>query len=119
MHIRNTSLVLALAAVLLLAQTVSIVDAAHKSKTDPDKRKAAEVQTVSDEKTKMAKNDEKRKAFGDYKVAFDAWKTAKETYKTTKKSGVQMDIDAKKVLLDAAKIAKDKSYRNYILEQKK
>ena len=75
MHIRNTSIVLALAAVLLLAQTVSIVDAAHKSKTDPDKRKVAEVQTVSDKKDKNVKNDEKRKAFATYKDAFNAWKS--------------------------------------------
>ena len=119
MHIRNTSLVLALAAVLLLAQTISVVDAAHKSKTDIDKRKAAEAQDVSDKKSKVVKNDEKRKAFAAYKVAFDAWKTAKDSYKTAKKSGVQTDIDAKKVLLDAAKITKDEALRNYILEKEK
>ena len=119
MHLRNTSTVLVLAAVLLLAQTVSIVDAAHKSKNDPDPRKAAEAQDVSDKKSKVEKNNEKRKAFAAYKDAFDAWKTAKDAYKTAKKSGVQTDIDAKKVILDAAKITKDAALKNYNNEKKK
>ena len=113
MHVRNTSTILVLAAVLLLAQTISVVDAAHKSANDPDPKKVAEAQDVADKKAKVEKNDEKRKAFAAYKDAFDAWKSAKDAYKTAKKSGVQTDIDAKKVILDVAKIAKDEALKKY------
>ncbi len=124
MHVRNTSTILVLAAVLLLAQTVSVVDAAHKSKNDPDPRKESKKKTDPKKvpTTKQIKNDEKRKAFQAYKVAFDAWIDAKVEYKNAKKSGVQIDIDAKKVILDAAKTAKDaalKEYNLYLKWQKK
>ena len=119
MHLRNTSTVLVLAAVLLLAQTISVVDAAHKSANDPDPRKIDEKKTTDDKKDKKIKNDAKRKAFLAYKASFDAWKTAKEVHKTAKIIGIQTDIDAKKVILDAAKIAKDAALKNYNNEKNK
>ena len=72
MHVRNTTTILVLAAVLLLAQTVSVVDAYHKSKNDPDPKKVTEAQVAADKKDKVEKNDEKRKAFNAYKDAFEA-----------------------------------------------
>ncbi len=105
-----------LAIVLLLAQTVSVVDAHHD--TDPRNKEARSTAEVKSEDydnqgNKKVVIEEKKDTFLAYKVAFVAWKTAKENYKSAKKSGVQDDIDATKVILDAAKITKDKAYVDY------
>jgi len=113
MHVKTASVVIVLVTVLLLAQTVSIVEAHHKPKDKGEIRKTAEKKSEDFDKDKKIKYDEKRKAFKAYKVAFKAWKIAKESWKTAKISGDQTVIDAKKVILDAAKIIKDKALKEY------
>lgn len=115
MNLKITSVVIVLVAVLLLAQSITVVEAKHKAKDAGDARKSAETKSVPYDKQGNLKTviDEKRKAFLAYKTAFDAWKITKEEYKTAKISGVQTTIDAKKVLLDAAKITKDKAWKTY------
>jgi hypothetical protein len=105
-----------LATVLLLAQTVSVVDAHH----DTDPRNEAARSTAEEENKNLDNqgNDkdvikEKRDAFVAYKEAFGAWKTAKENYKTAKSSGVEDDINSTKIILDAAKLTKDDAYKSY------
>lgn len=117
MHLKTTSVVLVLAAVLLLAQTVSIVDATHKSKNDKDPRKVAEEREKDLDKVKETKNIDKRKAFNDYLVTFKEWKIAKQEYKTAKSSGDQTVIDAKKIILDKAIITKDEALKKYVLSK--
>ena len=121
MHVKTVSIVIVLVTVLLLAQTVSIVDAHHKSKDKGETRKAAETKSKDyDPQGNLKKTiDEKRKAFIAYKIAFKAWKIAKEEYKIAKGSGDQTTIDAKKVILDAAKITKDKALKEYQDAKKK
>ncbi len=102
--------------VLLLAQTVSVVDAHHDA--DPRNKEARDTAEVKSEDYDNQGNkkeviEEKRAAFLAYKEAFLAWKTAKENYKSAKSSGVQDDIDATKVIFDAAKITKDNAYEDY------
>ena len=113
MHVKTASVVIVLVIVLLLAQTVSIVDAHHKPKDKGEIRKATEKK--SDEITENLKKtiDEKREAWVAYKAAFKAWKIAKEAWKTAKISGDQTVIDAKKVILDAAIIVKDKALKEW------
>ncbi len=115
MNLKITSVVIVLVAVLLLAQTVSIVEAKHKAKDTGEERKSAETKSDDYDNEGNLKTiiKEKRDAFVAYKVAFDAWKIAKEDYKAAKTSGVQTTIDAKKVILDAAKITKDKAFKTY------
>ena len=102
--------------VLLLAQTVSVVEGHHN--TDPRNkaaREAAETKSedYDNEGNKKEVIEEKKEAFVAYKAAFAAWKTAKENYKSAKSSGVQDDIDATKIIFDAAKITKDNAYQDY------
>ncbi len=120
MNLKITSVVIVLVAVLLLAQTVSIVEAKHKAKDTGETRKAAETKSVDYDNEGNLKTTikEKRDAFVAYKVAFDAWKTAKDSYKTAKKSGVLTDIDAKKVILDKAIIVKDTALKKYLDSKK-
>ena len=103
-------------AVLILAQTVSFVDAHHD--TDPRNKAARETaetksEDYDNEGNKKEVIEEKKEAFVAYKAAFAAWKTAKENYKSAKNSGVQDDIDSTKVILDAAKTTKDNAYQDY------
>lgn len=115
MHVKTASIVIVLVTVLLLAQTVSIVDAHHKPKDKGEIRKAAEKKSEDyDPQGNLKKTiDEKRKAFIAYKAAFKEWKIAKEEWKTAKISGDQTVIDAKKVILDAAIIVKDKALKEW------
>jgi len=115
MHVKTASIVIVLVTVLLLAQTVSIVDAHHKPKDNGEIRKAAEKKSEDyDPQGNLKKTiDEKRKAFIAYKAAFKAWKIAKEEWKTAKISGDQTVIDAKKVILDATIIVKDKALKEW------
>ncbi len=120
MHVKTVSVVLVLVTVLLLAQTVSIVDAHHKPKDKGEIRKTAEKKSEDYESQENLKNtiDEKRKAFKDYRIAFKAWKIAKDTWKTAKISGDQTVIDAKKVILDKAIIVKDTALKEYLDSKK-
>jgi len=101
---------------LLLAQSISMVEATHNS--DPKNEKD---RTAAEEKSKDFDKDgnkkdvikEKRDAFVAYKAAFKAWKVAKENYKTAKSSGVQEDIDSTNLILNAAKITKDNALKTY------
>jgi len=135
-NVKIASVVIVLVTVLLLAQTVSIIDATHVSK-DKDARKAAEEREkdlAKEEKTNgkdarkaaeerekdLAKEektngDEKRKAYADYRTAFKAWKTAKEALRTAVSLGDQTVIDAKKVISDNAKIDKDVAHKKYLI----
>lgn len=115
MHVKTASIVIVLVTVLLLAQTVSIVDAHHKPKDKGEIRKAAEKKSEDyDPQGNLKKTiDEKRKAYIAYKAAFKEWKIAKEAWKTAKISGDQTVIDAKKVILDAAIIVKDKALKEW------
>jgi len=115
MHVKTASIVIVLVTVLLLAQTVSIVDAHHKPKDKGEIRKAAEKKSEDyDPQGNLKKTiDEKRKAFIAYKAAFKEWKIAKEAWKTAKISGDQTVIDAKKVILDASIIVKDKALKEW------
>lgn len=113
MNLKITSVVIVLVAVLLLAQSITVVEAKHKAKDNGEIRKDAEKKSIPYNEAAQAVIDEKRKAFVAYKVAFDAWKIAKEDYKDAKTSGVQTTIDEKKVLLDVAKITKDKAWKTY------
>jgi len=115
MHVKTASIVIVLVTVLLLAQTVSIVDAHHKPKDKGEIRKVAEKKSEDyDPQGNLKKTiDEKRKAFIAYKAAFKEWKIAKEAWKTAKISGDQTVIDAKKVILDAAIIVKDKALKEW------
>ena len=49
MHVKTVSVVIVLVTVLLLAQTVSIVDAHHKSKDKGETRKAAETKSTEND----------------------------------------------------------------------
>jgi hypothetical protein len=115
MHVKTASVVIVLVTVLLLAQTVSIVDAHHKPKDKGEIRKAAEKKSEDyDPQGNLKKTiDEKRKAYIAYKAAFKEWKIAKEAWKTAKISGDQTVIDAKKVILDAAIIVKDNALKEW------
>lgn len=115
MNVKTVSVVIVLATVLLLAQTVSIVEAHHKPKDKGEIRKAAEKKSEDyDPQGNLKKTiDEKRKAYIAYKTAFKEWKIAKEEWKTAKISGDQTVIDAKKVILDAAIIVKDKALKEW------
>ncbi len=121
MNIKTVSVVIVLVTVLLLAQTVSIVEANHKPKDKGETRKAAEKKSEDyDPQGNLKKTiDEKRKAFLAYKAAFKAWKIAKEAWKTAKSSGDQTVIDTKKVILDKAKITKDVALKKYLDAKKK
>ncbi len=116
MQVKTASIVIVLVTVLLLAQTVSVVEAHHKPKDKGEIRKAAEKKSENyDPQGNLKKTiDEKRKAFIAYKAAFKAWKIAKEAWKTAKISGDQTVIDAKKVILDKAKIVKDTALKKYL-----
>ena len=121
MYVKTASIVIVLVTVLLLAQTVSVVEAHHKSKDKGEIRKAAEKKSKDyDSQGNLKKTiDEKRKAFVDYKAAHKAWKIAKDAWRTAITAGDQTVIDAKKVILDAAKITKDKAYKEYLDAKKK
>ncbi|KAF6247068.1 hypothetical protein C6990_05135 [Nitrosopumilus sp. b3] len=116
MNSKIISSTIMLVTILLLAQTVSVVDAHHD--TDPRNKAARDTAETNSEPYDNQGNkkeviEEKREAFEAYKEAFAAWKTAKENYKSAKSSQVQDDIDATKVILDAAKITKDNAYDDY------
>ena len=111
MHVKTASIVIVLVTVLLLAQTVSIVDAHHKPKDKGEIRKAAEKKSEDYNLQEQKTIDEKKKAFIAYRTAFKEWKIAKEEWKTARTSGDQTVIDAKKVILDAAIIVKDKALK--------
>ena len=115
MHVKTASVVIVLVTVLLLAQTVSIVDAHHKPKDKGEIRKAAEKKSeVYDPQGNLKKTiDEKRKAWVAYKAAFKAWKIAKDAWVTAMIAGDQTVIDAKKVILDATIIVKDKALKEW------
>ncbi len=116
MDVKTISTVIVLVTVLLLAQTVSIVEAHHKSKNSGEIRKAAEKKSEDyDPQGNLKKTiDEKRKAFVAYKIAFKAWKIAKEVWKDAKSLGDQTVIDAKKVILDKAKIDKEVALKKFV-----
>jgi len=113
-NVKIASVVIVLVTVLLLAQTVSIIDATHVSK-GKDARKAAEEREKDLAKEENTNGDEKRKAYADYRAAFKAWKTAKEALRTAVSLGDQTVIDAKKVISDNAKIAKDVAHEKYLI----
>jgi hypothetical protein len=116
MNIKVISVMMVLLTTLLLAQTVSIVDAHHNPDSrNENGRKAMEEKSKDYDKQGNKKEviEEKKKAFLAYKTAFAAWKTAKEDYKSAKSSGEQTVINAKKVILDAAKIVKENAFAEY------
>lgn len=116
MNLKITGVVIVLVAVLLLAQSITVVEAKHKAKDTGEARASAEVKSKEFDKkvtSKSATSEQKRKAFSDYKIAFTAWKSAKEVWKATKVTGIESDINAKKVLVDAAKITKDDAWKTY------
>lgn len=114
MDVKTISTVIVLVTVLLLAQTVSIVEAHHKSKDSGEVRKAAEKKSEDYEVTIKKVIDEKRKAFVAYKIAFKAWKIAKEAWKDAKSSGDQTIIDVKKVILDKAENEKTIALKKFV-----
>lgn len=115
MNVKTVSVVIVLATVLLLAQTVSIVEAHHKSKDKGEIRKAAEKKSEAYDPQGNLKTvvDEKRKAWVAYKTAHKVWKIAKDEWRTAIIAGDQTVIDAKKVILDAAIILKDKALKEW------
>lgn len=121
MNVKILSAVIVVATILLLAQTVSIVDGHHKTKDNGEIRKSAEEKSEPYDKQGNLKTtiEDKKKAFKEYKIAFDAWKTAKEAYKVAKTSGDMTAIDAKKVILDTAEITKDNALKKYLDAKKK
>jgi len=120
MNVKTVSVVLVIATVLLLAQTVSIVEAHHKTKDKGEIRKTAEEKSEDYDPQGNLKEtiDEKRKAWVAYKVAFKAWKIANDDWRTAKIAGDQTVIDAAKVILDAAIVTKDEAYKEYLNAKK-
>ncbi len=120
MNIRTVSVVLVVVTVLLLAQTISIAEAHHKTKDKGETRKAAEKKSENYDPEGNLKEtiDEKRKAWVAYKVAFKAWKITVDDWRTAKITGDQTVIDAAKVILDAATVAKDEAYKEYLNAKK-
>ena len=116
MNLKITSVVIALVAVLLLAQSITVVEAKHKVKDTGDARKAAETKSVEFDKkvtSKSATSEQKKKAFSDYKISFTAWKSTKDLYKAAKLTGVESNISGNQTLVDAAKITKDNAWDTY------
>ena len=115
MDVRIVSVVIVSVVVLLLAQTVSSIDATHvpKYKNAEEARKEFQEKSKEIEKEKTAKNEEIRKAYIAYKITHKDWKTAKVEWKTAKISGDQTTIDAKKVILDQAIIDRDLAMKKY------
>ena len=116
MNLKITSVVIVLVAVLLLAQSITVVEAKHKAKDNGEARKSAEAKSKEyDEKitSKSATSDQKRKAFSDYKIAFTAWKSAKELWKAAKITEIESNISGNQTLVDAAKITKDDAWKTY------
>ena len=116
MNLKITSVVIALVAVLLLAQSITVVEAKHKAKDTGEARKAAETKSVEFDKkvtSKSATSEQKKKAFSDYKISFTAWKSTKDLYKAAKLTGVESNISGNQTLVDAAKITKDNAWDTY------
>ncbi len=115
MNLKITTFAIVLVTVLLLAQTVSVVEAHHKTEDNGEIRTSAETKSESyDEQGNLKTTiDERRTAFLAWKTAFNAWKTAKEEYKAAKITEVQTTIDAKKIILDAALITKENAWKTY------
>jgi len=113
--------VVAIVTVLLLIQTVSVVEAHHKKKDSGETRKAAEIKSEKYDNGGNLKTtiEEKREAFLAYKIAFDAWKSAKELWKTAKSSGTTSDISGNQTLVDATKVTKDEAWETYQDAKKK
>ncbi len=118
MNVKTISVIFVLVTVLLLAQTISAVDAKHNPKNN-DTRKKSEIKSKEITVIEKTTIDDKKKAWTEYRIAFDAWKTAKEAYKVAKISEDQTTIDAKKVILDAAEITKDNALKKYLDAKKK
>ena len=116
MNLKLTSVVIVLVAVLLLAQSITVVEAKHKAADNGEARAAMKAKsTTFDEKvtSKSATSEQKKKAFSDYKIAFTAWKSAKELWKAAKVTGVDSNISGNKTLVDTAKITKDNAWDTY------
>ena len=116
MNLKITSVVIVLVAVLLLAQSITVVEAKHKAADNGEARAAMKAKsTTFDEKVtgKSATKEQKRAAFSDYKIAFTAWKSAKELWKAAKVTGVDSNISGNKTLVDTAKITKDNAWDTY------
>ena len=116
MNLKITSVIIVLVAVLLLAQSITVVEAKHKAKDTGEARASAEVKSEEfDEKvtSKSATSEQKKKAFSDYKIAFTAWKSAKELWKTAKVTGIESNITGNQTLVDVAKITKDNAWDTY------
>lgn len=112
MDVRIISVAIVFVVVLLLAPTLSSIDAAHVPKYK-DARKEFKEKSEEIEKEKTAKYEEIRKAWIAYKIAHKDWKSVKAAYKTAKISGDQTTIDAKKVILDKAVIDRDLAMKKY------
>jgi len=115
-NLKITSVVIVLVAVLLLAQSITIVEAKHKAKNIGEARKAAEAESKEFDKKvspNSATSEQKRKAFSDYKIAFTAWKSTKDLYKAAKVTGIESNITGNQTLVDAAKIIKDNAWDAY------
>jgi len=115
-NLKITSVVIVLVVVLLLAQSITVVEAKHKAKDTGEARKAAEAESVEFDKkvtSKSATRDQKREAFSDYKISFTAWKSAKELWKVSKLTGVESNISGNQTLVDAAKITKYNAWDSY------
>jgi len=116
MNLKITSVVIVLVAVLLLAQSITVVEAKHKAKDTGDARKSAEAESTEFDKkvtSKSATGEQKKKAFSDYKIAFTAWKSAKDLYKVAKVTGIESNITGNQTLVDTAKITKDNARDTY------
>lgn len=116
MNLKITGVVIVLVAVLLLAQSITVVEAKHKAKDNGEARKAAEIKSIEFDKkvtSKSATSEQKKKSFSDYKIAFTAWKSTKDLYKEAKLTGVESNISGNQTLVDAAKITKDDAWKTY------
>ena len=116
MNLKITSVVIVLVAVLLLAQSITVVEAKHKAKDTGEARKSAETKSTEFDKNvtgKSATGEQKKKAFSDYKIAFTAWKSAKDLYKAAKLTGISSNITGNQTLVDTAKITKDTAWDTY------
>ena len=116
MNLKITGVVIVLVAVLLLAQSITVVEAKHKAKDTGEARASAETKSTEfDEKvtSKSATRDQKREAFSDYKIAFTAWKSAKELWKVAKVTGIESSISGNQTLVNTAKITKDTAWDTY------
>ena len=120
MNLKITSVVIVFVAVLLLAQSITVVEAHHKEKDNGEIRKSAEAKSKEydakyDNKVtkKSATSAQKSKAFLDYKGNFTVWKSAKELWKIAKSSGIESNINGNKTLVDVAKISKDVAWKTY------